>query len=118
MIEDFAALCTDHCVIVDELYQLVVAPHDHRPGYRSDFSDSEVITLTLVAELIGLDEETAFLAYVKRNHRALFPQLPERSRYNRRRRALTEATNRIRGAIMQLVLGRLAPAERDLCVVD
>ena len=118
MIEDFADLCTDVYVIVDELYQLVVAPHDHRPGYRSEFSDSEVITLTLVAELIGLDEEQAFLAYVQRNHRALFPKLPERSRYNRRRRALTEATNRIRGALMQLVLGRLAPAERDLCVVD
>ena len=118
MIEDFADLCTYVYVIVDELYQLVVAPHDHRPGYRSDFSDSEVITLTLVAELIGMDEEQAFLAYVKRNHRALFPRLPERSRYNRRRRALTEATNRIRGALMQLVLGRLAPAERDLCVVD
>ena len=118
MIEDFADLCTYACVIVDELYQLVVAPHDHRPGYRSDFSDSEVIALTLVAELIGMDEEQAFLAYVKRNHRALFPRLPERSRYNRRRRALTEATNRIRGALMQLVPGRLAPAERDLCVVD
>ena len=118
MIEDFADLCTYVYVIVDELYQLVVAPHDHRPGYRSDFSDSEVITLTLVAELIGMDEEQAFLAYVKRNHRALFPRLPERSRYNRRRRALIEATNRIRGALMQLVPGRLAPAERDLCVVD
>ncbi len=118
MIEDFADLCTYVYVIVDALYQLVVAPHDHRPGYRSDFSDSEVITLTLVAELIGMDEEQAFLAYVKRNHRALFPRLPERSRYNRRRRALAEATNRIRGALMQLVLGRLAPAERDVCVVD
>src|ERR687885_1783887 len=118
MIEDFADLCTYVYVIVDELYQLVVAPHDHRPGYRSDFSDSEVITLTLVGELIGLDEETAFLAYVKRNHRALFPQLPERSRYNRRRRALTEATNRIRGAIMQLVLGQLPSEAPELCVVD
>ena len=118
MIEDFADLCTYVYVIVDELYQLVVAPHDHRPGERSEFSDSAVITLTLVAELLGLDEEKAFLAYVKRNHRALFPKLPERSRYNRRRRALTEATNRIRGAIMQLVLGRLAPEGRELCVVD
>ena len=118
MIEDFADLCTYVYVIVDELYQLVVAPHDHRPGERSDFTDSEVITLTLVAELIGLDEEKAFLAYVARNHRGLFPRLPERSRYNRRRRALTEATNRIRGALMQLVLHRLTPEECSLCVID
>ena len=118
MIEDFADLCTYVYVIVDELYQLVVAPHDHRPGYRSEFSDSEVITLTLVAELSGRDEEQAFLAYVKRNHRALFPRLPERSRYNRRRRALTEATNRMRRALMQLVLGQLPPEGRESCVID
>ncbi len=118
MIADFADLCTHVYVIVDELYQLVVAPHDHRPGERSEFSDSELITLTLVAELVGLDEEQAFLAYVQRNHRALFPRLPARSRYNRRRRHLAEATNRIRGAIMQLVLGHLPPADRQLCVID
>ncbi len=118
MLQGFADLCTYVYVIVDELYQLVVAPHDHRPGYRSEFSDSEVITLTLVAELVGLDEEQAFLAYVRRNHHARFPRLPERSRYHRRRRALTEAINRIRGAIMQLVLGQLPPAGRELCVID
>jgi hypothetical protein len=118
MIEDFADLCTYVYVIVDELYQAVVAPHDRRPGERSDFSDSEVIALTLVAELVEMDKESRFLAYVRRNHLALFPQLPERSRYNRRRRALTEVTNRIRGALMQLVLGRLAPEERELCVLD
>ena len=118
MIQTFADLCTYVYVLVDELYQVAVAPHDRRPGERSEFTDSEVITLTLVAELVGLDEEQGFLAYVARNHRALFPKLPERSRYNRRRRALTEATNRIRGALMQLVLGRLAPEECDLCVID
>ena len=115
---DFADLCTYAYVIVDELDQLVVAPHDHRPGSRSDFSDSAVLTLTRRAELSGRDEEAAFLADAKRNHRARFPQRPERSRDNRRRRAPTAATNRIRGALMPPVLGRLAPAARDRCVVD
>jgi hypothetical protein len=77
-----------------------------------------VIALTLVAELVELDDEAAFLAYVRRNHPALFPRLPERSRYNRRRRQLTEVTNRIRGALMRLVLGRLAREECELCVLD
>src|SRR2546421_4001515 len=111
MIADFAELCTYVYVLVDELYQALAAPHDQRPGPRSAFSESEAITLTLVAELLGLDAETKCLAYVQRNHRALFPLLPERSRYNRRRRALTEVTNRIRGGLMQLVLGQLAPEE-------
>ena len=118
MIADFADLCTAVYVIVDELYQVVAAPYDHRPGPCAEFSDSEVITLTLVAELVELDEEKKFLGYVRRNHLALFPLLPERSRYNRRRRALTEVTNRIRGALMQRVLGRLAPEARALCVLD
>ena len=118
MIAHFADLCTYVYVIVDELYQAVAAPHDHRPGPAAELSDSEVITLSLVAELVELDQERRFVAYVRRNHLALFPRLPERSRFNRRRRALTEVTNRIRGALMQLVLARLTPEERDLCVID
>ena len=118
MIAHFADLCTYVYVIVDELYQAVAAPHDHRPGPAAEVSDSEVIALTLVAELVEMDQESRFLAYVRRNHLALFPRLPERSRYNRRRRALTEVTNRIRGALMELVLARLTPEERELCVLD
>ena len=118
MIHTFADLCTYVYVLVDERYRVVAAPYDHRPGPRSAFTDSEVITLTLVAELLGLDEETAFLAYLDRHHRALFPLLPERSRYNRRRRCLIEVTNRVRAGLMGDLLPHLQPAERDLCVID
>lgn len=44
--------------------------------------------MTVVAELIGPDEEGPFLAYVRRNHPTLFPLLPERTRYTRRRRVI------------------------------
>ncbi len=118
MIPTFADLCTYVYVLVDERYRVVAAPHDHRPGERSDFSDSEVITLTLVAELVEMDKESRFLAYVRRNHLALFPQLPERSRYNRRRRQLTEVTNRLRGALLQRLLGWLPPGAGARCVID
>ena len=57
MIQDFPDLCTYVYGLVDEPYQVLVAPHDHRPGPRAEFSDSEVITLTVVAELLGLDED-------------------------------------------------------------
>lgn len=118
MIADFADLCTYTYVLVDELYQLVAAPYDQRPGPRSAFTDSELITLTLVAALLGLDAETRFLAYVGRNHRALFPLLPERSRYNRRRRQLIAATNRIRGGLLARLWRVLEAAGRDLAVID
>jgi Transposase DDE domain len=118
MIADFADLCTYTYVLVDALYQLVAAPYDQRPGPRSAFTDSEVITLTLAAELLGLDAETRFLAYVRRNHRALFPLLPERSRYHRRRRQLIAATNRIRGGLMARLWRVLEAEGRDLAVID
>src|SRR5215212_4672463 len=118
MIEDFADLCTYVYVLTDEAYREVAAPYDTRPGPRSVFTDSELITLTITAELLGLDAETRFLAYVRRNHAALFPLLPERSRYNRRRRQLVEVTNRIRGAIMARLWRVLEAEGRDLCVVD
>lgn len=114
MIQDFPDLCPYVYVLVDELYQALAAPHDQRPGPRSAFSDSAVITLTL----LGLDEERAFLRSLARNHPTLFPRLPERSRYHRRRRQLSEVTNRIRAGLMRLTLGRLAPEERGLCVID
>lgn len=118
MIADFADLCTYLYVLTDEAYQEVAAPYDTRPGPDAAFSDSELITLTLAAELVGIAAETRFLAYVRRNHRALFPLLPERSRYNRRRRHLIEVTNRIRSAIMARLWRVLEAEGQDLCVVD
>jgi hypothetical protein len=118
MIQTFEDLCTYAYVIVDELFTSSVLPQDHRPGPRSSFTDSELITLTLVAELVGLDDETVFLNYVARNHRSLFPLLPDRSRYNRRRRALGEATTTIRRQLLGFLLALLPPTERPLCVLD
>ena len=118
MLGDFADLCTYVYVVTDEVYRRVVLPYDLRPGPRSGFSDSELLTVSVVAELVGLDAETRCLAYLRRNHPALFPRLPERSRYNRRRRQLAEVTNRIRGAIMER-LWRVREAEgQDLCAID
>lgn len=118
MITNFADLCTYLYVLTDEAYQEVAAPYDTRPGPDARFSDSELITLTVAAELLGIAAETRFLAYVRRNHRALFPLLPERSRYNRRRRQLIEVTNRLRSAIMARLWRVLEAEGLDLCVVD
>jgi hypothetical protein len=118
MIESFADLCTVLYVLVDDMYQIVAPAHDHRPGPRSAFSDSEVITVTLVAELLGLDEEERFLAYARRHALDLFPRLPERTRFNRRRRRLTEVTNRIRRLLKAATWELLTPAERALGVID
>jgi len=118
MIASFADLCTYVYVLIDDLYQTLIAPQDRRPGPRSACSESEIITVSVVAELTGQDAEGPFLAYLRRNHPALFPLLPERTRYNRRRRRLTEVTNRLRIALLQRLLRRLDRAERTLCLID
>ena len=51
----------------------MAAPYDTRPGPAAVCSESALITLTLAAALVGIAAETRFLAYVRRNHRALFP---------------------------------------------
>jgi transposase len=118
MIENFVELCTYVYVATDEVYREAVAPYDTRPGPRSGFTDSELLTVSIVAELVGLDAETRCLAYLRRNHPGLFPLLPERSRYNRRRRQLAEPTNRIRGAVMARLWRVLEEEGRDLCAID
>jgi len=76
MRENFADLCTYLYVLADEVYQTVAAPYDHRPGPHSAFTDSELLTLSFAGEVLGLDAETRFLGYVRRNHPTLFPLLP------------------------------------------
>ena len=118
MIENFVDLCTYVYVATDEVYREAVAPYDTRPGPRSGFSDGELLAVSIVAELVGLDAETRCLAYLRRNHPTLFPLLPERSRYNRRRRQLAEPTNRIRGAVMERLWRVLEAEGADLCAID
>lgn len=73
-----------------------------RPGPAPECSNSELITMILVGECRGWDVETELLSYWQ-EHRDLFPQQPSQSRFNRRRRALTQGINLLRCAILQLL---------------
>lgn len=59
-------------------------------------SDSEIITLSICGDLIGIDSENAWYSFVKRNYRHLFPRLCSRTRFNRTRRALLQVTELLR----------------------
>ena len=62
MIGNFVDLCTSVYGVTDEVYQRAVAPDDTRPGPHAGFTDSELLTVSVVAELVGLDAETRCLA--------------------------------------------------------
>src|SRR5215213_3614073 len=101
MIARFEDYCLWMYVVVDELWS-GVAPMCRRPGPAPACSDSELVTMVLVGESRGWDEETELVENWQA-HRDLFPRVPERSRFNRRRRALAPAINELRRATLRLL---------------
>jgi hypothetical protein len=112
MIANFEDFCLYMYVLVDELWTRL-GPRYRRPGPAPACSDSELLTMVLVGECRGWDLETeAVTAW--QEYRALFPVIPERSRFNRRRRALQYAINDLR----RLALTMLELAQDRQCVID
>jgi hypothetical protein len=101
MITDFEDFCLYLYVLVDDLWAQIGWRY-RRPGPPPACSDSELITLVLAGECRGWDQETDLVAGWQA-YRALFPVLPERSRLNRRRRALQHAINDLRRVALRLL---------------
>lgn len=97
MITSFADFCLHVYVLVDDLLAELSLPA--RPGPPPRCSDSELITMVLVGECRGWDQETDLVAAF-REYRELFPQIPERSRFNRRRRNLMGTINALRRQVL------------------
>jgi hypothetical protein len=101
MIADFEDFCLSMYVLVDDLWTRI-GPRYRRPGPAPACSDSELLTMVLVGECRGWDQETDLVA-AWQDYRALFPVIPERSRFNRRRRALHHAINDLRRVALTLL---------------
>jgi hypothetical protein len=112
MITNFEDFCTYSYVVIDELWQKI-GPRFRHSGPQSEFSDSELITVAIVSECRGWDQETELLSHWQ-PYRYLFPKLPERSRFNRRRRRLMGAINLVRLGLQ----GLLDLADDRQCVID
>jgi IS5 family transposase len=112
IVADFADFCLVVYIIVDDLWDAL--PTECKPrGPQAPCSNSELLTMVLVEECMGWDEETEAINQW-RQHRDLFPHLPHRTRFNRRRRALTDALLVIR----QRVLALLDYAQDRYVVID
>lgn len=113
MIDNFADFCLWMYVMIDDFWQ-DIAPQFKRSGPApSSCSDSELLAMALIGECRGWDIETELLS-CWRDHRDLFPRQPSQSRFNRRRRALTQAFNLIRRAVLNV----LDWAQCRDCVLD
>jgi hypothetical protein len=98
--------------LVDEVWTQI-GPRCRRPGPPPICSDAEVVSMALIGEVKGWDQETVLLSEWQQ-HRDLFPHQPSRTRFNRRRRQLQGAINEVR----RLVLGLLDLALDRQCVID
>lgn len=112
MIRDFDDLCTWMYVLISDLFA-PLATHVNRPGPAPACTDAELITMAIVGECCGWDQETVLLSRWGA-HRDLFPHQPERSRFNRRRRDLAPVINLLRQAVLQT----LDLAQDTHCIID
>jgi hypothetical protein len=69
-------------------------------GERPLFSDSEVITVALIADTFFGGDEHKTLSFVRQYHLDMFPLLPGAGRFNTRRRALSLITEQVRGVLI------------------
>jgi hypothetical protein len=72
-----------------------------RPGPKPTCPDAEIITVALYQELVGDPREDHFYRLQAEALRSYFPRLPERSRYNRRKRALVWIILLVRMGILE-----------------
>ncbi|MYB96544.1 hypothetical protein F4Y43_22090, partial [Candidatus Poribacteria bacterium] len=70
-----------------------------RPGRNPDCPDADILTVGWLLEYIGEDSENSGYRRIKAELKTVFPSLPERSRFNRRRRNLSTASEVIRRAL-------------------
>jgi hypothetical protein len=98
---DMEDLLITSFVIIDDLYKQHVPKHvSHRRGPDSPFPDSAVLAVSWVGEMFGIDSEKAWHGFVKKHFSYLFPDIPQRSRFNRRRRNLWKVTDFLRQKLL------------------
>lgn len=67
-----------------------------KPGITPQFSDLEVISLSLTAEYMSLDSENWLFSKINSDFKDDFPHIIDRSRFNRRKRHLFYALESVR----------------------
>ena len=97
-IENLQEVMTIIYVVVDDLYKEVTPTSvaERKNKEKAKMSDSEIITIALTGESMGIDSESAWYNFVKKNYSTLFPEMCDRTRYNRTRRELAGVTEAMR----------------------
>ena len=95
---DFESLLVIIFVLVDDWYQEAEGKSSKPKscGAKPEMSDSEILTLALMMDYLPFPGESQFLGFIKANYGKWFPNLLERSQFNRRLRKLGEKLELLR----------------------
>lgn len=86
---DLDTFLTTVYVLVDDIYKEHYAHRKpSRPGAKPEVSDSELLTLAILAQHYPRNSERSFLRFVKMSWKGYFPRLLGQSSFNRRMRDL------------------------------
>jgi Transposase DDE domain len=80
-IKDF--IITIFCIIDDELKKILNGKRLRVRGRRPQLTDSEVITMEIVGEFLGMDCDKSIWQYFKNHWKHFFPKIPDRSNFVR-----------------------------------
>ena len=83
-----------------------------RRGPNPNCPDADILTVAWLLEYIGEDSENSGYQRIKTELKTVFPSLPERSRFNRRRRNLSTASEVLRRALTNYL------PKTDVFIVD
>lgn len=116
MTPDLDSLATALYVKTDDLLKgsPQLAPYRPEVGIAPQFSDAELVTLSVMQALLGFTSERKWLRHAHSHLRHLFPYLPKQSGYNKR---LRKAGELIRNVIRLLAVDTTLWAD-DVWVVD
>ena len=104
-IENLTDLFTIIYTIIDDVYKdiIPISIRNRRNIKESKLSDSEIITISIVGELLTIDSEKAFFSLLRREYIKLFPRLGDRTRFNRTKRNLHAVIKEIREYISEYI---------------
>ncbi len=113
---DLDTLATAIYVSADDLLKTRPALLPWRPaiGMQPKVSDAEMITLAVLAVLLGFEDEARWVRHVRAQWRHLFPYLPHQPGYNKRLRRLGPAM----AALIDHLAADTSVATDDVLVVD
>ena len=110
--EDF--IIAVFCLIDDQLKSLLNGKKLRQRGFSTKLTDSEVITMEIVSEFLGLDQDKAIWQYFKRHWGHFFPEMPDRTNFARQAANL----HVIKRMLQEKLAGLLGACQDQLHIID